>query len=214
MEKSFEERPERSIDDEVKKFKEYIQERRVKWSEEEKIELETDKFDNDESLINTKSVFIEMPYHIISSEISEYIDDGYKIIGFDESSNVLSGTYAKLASFKFGECQIIFKNGKYHIEKIMYKPISTYIEDNEHKLIIYQTVIENFIKTIKRDFYIKNLKSKVDNLVNWYKSTYQQKIQQHIDAHDFYYPTIGHVIDRIRTADEILKSLIRIKDES
>ena len=39
LEKSFEERPERSIDEEVKKFKEYIQERRVKWTEEEKIEF-------------------------------------------------------------------------------------------------------------------------------------------------------------------------------
>ncbi|MFX0137165.1 MAG: hypothetical protein ACFFDN_26230 [Candidatus Hodarchaeota archaeon] len=214
LEKSFEERPERSIDEEVKKFKEYIQERRVKWTEEEKIELETDKFDNDESLKNTNCVFAEMPHHIIDGELSDYIDEGYKIIGFDESSNALSGTYAKLASFKFGECQIMFKNGKYYTEKIMYKPISTYIEDNEHKLIIYQTVIENFIKTIKRDFHIGPLKKKVDNLVNWYESTYRPKIEEHINAHDFYYPTLGHVIDRIRTADEILKSLVRIKDKS
>ena len=214
LEKSFEERPERSIDEEVKKFKEYIQERRVKWTEEEKIELETDKFDNDESLKNTNCVFAEMPHHIIDGELLDYIDDGYKIIGFDESSNALSGTYAKLASFKFGECQIIFRNGKYNKVKTMYKPISTYIEDNEHKLIIYQTVIENFIKAIKKEFYVGNLKDKVDKLIDWFESTYKQKIEDHIKAHDFYYPTIGHVIDRIRTADEILKSLIRIKDES
>ena len=155
-----------------------------------------------------------MPHHIIEGELTEYIDDGYKIIGFDESSNTLSGTYAKLASFKFGECQVMFKNGEYYIEKIMYKPINTYIEDNEHKLIIYQTVIENFIKTIKRDFYVGALKVKIDKLINWYNSTYRQKIEKHINAHDFYYPTLGHVIDRIRTADEILKTLIRIKDES
>jgi hypothetical protein len=214
LEKSFEERHERSIDDEVKKFKEYIQERRVKWTEEEKIELETDKFDNDESLKNTNCIFIEMPHHIFKGELTQYIDDGYKIIGFDESSNTFSGTYAKLASFKFGECQIILKNGKYQIDKIMYKPISTYIEDNEHKLIIYRTVIENFIKTIKRDFYVGKLKDRIDKLENWFNSTYKTKINQHINAHDFYYPTLGHVIDRIRTADEILKSLFRIKEES
>ena len=142
-----------------------------------------------------------MPHYLIEGELTEYIDDNYKIIGFDESSNTFSGTYAKLASFKFGECQIRFKDGEYIKEKIMYKPISTYIEDNEHKLIIYQTVIENFIKTIKRGFYIGTLKDKVDKLVTWYKSTYKQKIEQHINAHDFYYPTLGHVIDRIRTAD-------------
>ncbi|MFX1390437.1 MAG: hypothetical protein ACFE9Z_10270 [Promethearchaeota archaeon] len=214
MEQSFEERPERSIDDEVKKFKEYIQERRVKWTEEEKIELETDKFDNDESLKNTNSIFIEMPHHLIEGELTQYVEDGYKIIGFDESSNTFSGTYARLASFKFGECQILLNNGRYNIEKIMYKPISTYIEDNEHKLIIYKTVIENFIRKIKRDFYVGKLKDKVDKLVDWYNSTYKNKIEQHITAHDFYYPTLGHVIDRIRTADEILKTLIRIKEES
>ena len=155
-----------------------------------------------------------MPHYLIEGELTEYIDNNYKIIGFDESSNTFSGTYAKLASFKFGECQIRFKNGEYIKEKIMYKPISTYIEDNEHKLIIYQTVIENFIKTIKREFYVGTLKEKVDKLTTWYKSTYKQKIEQHINFHDFYYPTLGHVIDRIRTADEILKSLIRIKEES
>ncbi|MFX1410382.1 MAG: hypothetical protein ACFFA6_08515, partial [Promethearchaeota archaeon] len=36
----------------------------------------------------------------------------------------------------------------------------------------------------------------------------------HIKAHDFYYPSMGHVVDRIRTADEVLKSLIRIKEVS
>ncbi|MFX1327178.1 MAG: hypothetical protein ACFE91_03415 [Promethearchaeota archaeon] len=155
-----------------------------------------------------------MPYKIVLGELKDYVNDDYKIIGFDESSNTRSGTYAKLASFKFGECQIMFKDGKYHKQKIMYKPISAYIEDNEHKLIIYKTVIENFIKTIRREFYRENLKDKIDKLINWYESTYKRKIANHINAHDFYYPTLGHVIDRIRTADEILKSLIRIKDES
>jgi hypothetical protein len=214
LEKSFDERPARSIDEEVEKFKKFIQEKRVKWTEEEKIELETDKFDTDESIKNTSSHFSDMPNVIIDEKLDDYIDNKYRIIGFDESSNTLSGTYAKLSSFKFGEGQIIFENGKYKKDLIMYKPISAYIEDNEHKLIMYKTVIENFIKTIKRDFYIGSLKDKIDKLEEWYEITYKKKIKAYIEAHNFYYPSLGHVIDRIRSADEILKTLIRIKEES
>ena len=214
LEKSFDERPERFIDEEVEKFKKFFKERHVKWTEEEKIELETDKFDTDESIKNSNLHFADMAYDIIGEDFTDYIDNNYKIIGFDESSNTFSGTYAKLASFKFGEGQLTYKNGKYKKKLIMYKPISAYIEDNEHKLIIYKTVIENFIKTIKRDFYVGNLKDKIDKLEEWYDSTYKKKIEAHVEAHNFYYPSLGHVIDRIRSADEILKSLIRIKDES
>ena len=155
-----------------------------------------------------------MIHQPIEGELFDYVNDDFKIIGFDESSNTLSGTYAKLASFKFGEGQLTFKDGVYHKEKIMYKPITTYIEDNEHKLIIYKTVIENFVKTIKREFYVGNLKDKVDKLEEWFESTYKKKIDDHINSHAFYYPTLGHVVDRIRTADEILKTLIRIKEIS
>ncbi|MFX1258902.1 MAG: hypothetical protein ACFFAN_13675 [Promethearchaeota archaeon] len=155
-----------------------------------------------------------MEYHIINNELKKYIENGYKIIGFDESSNTFSGTYAKLASFKFGECQLTYENGAYIKELIMYKPISAYIEDNEHKLIIYRDVIENFVETVKRGFGIANLKDDIDKVEDWFVNTYKKKINEHIDAHDFYYPSMGHVIDRIRTADEILKSLIRIRDES
>ena len=155
-----------------------------------------------------------MPREIIEKELTDYINKEYKIIGFDESSNTFSGTYARLGSFKFGEGQITFTDGKYNIEKIMYKPITTYIEDNEHKLIIYQTVIENFVKTIKKVFYVGDLKNFIDKLEEWYETTFSNKIKSAIDNHAFYYPSIGHVVDRIRTADEILKSLIRIKEES
>lgn len=214
LEKSFEQRPERSIDQDIKQFKEYIKDRRLTWSEEEKIELETDKFDTDETLENTGLLFSEMQYDIIKSELKDYINEGYTIIGFDESSYTSSGTYARLATFKFGEGQLSFENGKYKIQKIMYKPITSYIEDNEHKLIIYKTVIENFVKTIKKNFYVGGFKDKVDSLEEWYEETYKKKIDEHIKAHDFYYPSMGHVVDRIRTADESLKTLIRIKELS
>jgi len=214
LEKSINERPERSIDLEIKKFKEYIQEKRLKWTEEEKIELETDKFDDDESIKNSKIVFDEMEHRLIDNDSNDYIENDFRIIGFDESSNTFPGTYARLASFKFGEGEISYKNGKYDLHKIMYKPISCYIEDNEHKLIIYKTVIENFVKTIKKDFYVGNLKDKIDDLEEWFEEIYKKKIEDHIKAHDFYYPSMGHVVDRIRTTDEVLKSLIRIKEES
>ena len=207
-------RPERAIEREIKQFKEFIKERRIHWTEDEKIELETDKFDNDESLENSDIHFSEMRHFLIDQESTDYIKDGYKIIGFDESSNTFSGTYARLASFKFGEGQLAYKDGKYEIQKIMYRPITSYIEDNEHKLIIYKTVIENFVKTIKSVFYKGNLKQKIDDLEEWYEETYSKKIDDAINNHAFYYPSMGHVVDRIRTADESLKSLIRIKEES
>ncbi|MFX1275809.1 MAG: hypothetical protein ACFFBP_16770 [Promethearchaeota archaeon] len=155
-----------------------------------------------------------MTHHIFSRELKDLLQHDFKIIGFDESSNTFSGTYARLASFKFGEGQLTFKNGKYQKELIMYKPITAYIEDNEHKLIIYRYVIQNFVDTIKNSFYKGNLKNEIDKLDKWFENTYKKKIDDHINAHNFYYPSMGHVIDRIRTADEILKSLIRIRDES
>ena len=109
LDESFEKRPERAVDQEIKQFKEFIKERRINWTEEEKIELETDKFDNDESLKNSSIHFSEMLYSIVDHELKDYINKEFKIIGFDESSNTFSGTYARLASFKFGEGQVIYK---------------------------------------------------------------------------------------------------------
>jgi hypothetical protein len=54
-----------------------------------------------------------MPHLAVGKESMNYVRDNYEIIGFDESSNTFSGTYAKLASFKFGECHLTFKNGEY-----------------------------------------------------------------------------------------------------
>ena len=56
LEESIKNRPERAIDQEIKQFKEFIKERRIFWTKDEKIELETDKFDNDESLENNKCI--------------------------------------------------------------------------------------------------------------------------------------------------------------
>ncbi len=209
-------RPERSNDHDIKQFKEFIKSNKITWTEEEKRELEDPDptSSSDERLRNMGAHFSEMPHIEIEVELVDYVDNGFKIIGFDESSNTLSGTYARLGSFKFGEGQITLIDGKYNINKIMYKPITTYIEDNEHKLIIYQTVIENFVKNVKRVFYVGDLKNFIDELEDWYETTFSNKIKSAIDNHAFYYPSIAHVVDRIRTADEILKSLIRIKEES
>ncbi|MFX0000010.1 MAG: DNA double-strand break repair nuclease NurA [Candidatus Hodarchaeota archaeon] len=216
MEESINNRPEGSFDPDIKQFKEFIKSNKITWTEEEKKELEDPDPTSsaEEKLRNTGAHFSEMPYIRIEESLIDYVDKGFKIIGFDESSNTKSGTYAILGSFKFGEGQVTLTDGKYNIEKIMYKPISTYIEDNEHKLIIYQTVIENFVKTIKKIFYIGDLKNFIDELEEWYETTFSNKIKSAIDNHAFYYPSIAHVVDRIRTADEILKSLIRIKEES
>ncbi len=214
LEKSFEKRPEHSVDQEVLLFKQHIKDRKVNWTKEEKLELETDKFDTDETLSNTQVHFSELKYNIIAKSLNSYVKKGYRIIGFDESSNTMTGTYALLASFKFGECQLTFNDGKYQKEKIMYPPITAYIEDNDHKLIIYRDVIKNFIEVLKMNFGQGPLKNNLIELEKWFKEKYRKKIDSHIDGHDFYYPSMGHVVDRIRTADEILKSIIRIIEVS
>lgn len=155
-----------------------------------------------------------MPHQVINGDLKDYITNDYKIVGFDESSYTNSGTYGRLAAFKFGEAQIKYKDGKFFKELIMYKPIYAYIEDNVHKLIIYRDIIENFIKKLKSVFYKGSLKYNIDEIENWFENTYRKKIDRYIKDHNYYYPSLGHVIDRIRTADEILKSLIRIKEES
>jgi hypothetical protein len=155
-----------------------------------------------------------MPYKLIKGELKKYIDEGYTLIGFDESSNTFPGTYGKLASFKFGECHISLKDGQYQKNLIMYKPILAYIEDNLHKLTIYKEVIKKFISRLKKEFYTGSLRSNIDKIEQWFNTTYKKKIDDNIDAYNYYYPSIGHVVDRIRTADEILKSMIRIKDIS
>ena len=203
------------MDEEVEKFRENLKRGGGTWSREEKIELEyeSDKL-SDSTLKNVGSTWKDLEPYKIDDSLKDYVDGDYKIIGFDESSNTRSWTYSKLASFKFGECQLSFKDGKYHKELIMYKPILTYIEDNKHKLIIYKTVIKKFIKTIKNQFYVGSLKNPIDDLVDWFEKTYVKKIDGYIDAYNYYQPSLGHVVDRIRTADEALKSLIRIKEES
>ncbi len=214
IEKSFEKRPERAVDSEIQKFKEFIKDKKVRWTEEEKIELEMDNFDANEVLRNISVHFSEMTHQLIDGELKDYMDEGYTIIGFDESSTTFSGTYARLAGFKFGEAQLQLKDGRYDEKIYMYKPIHAYIEDNEHKLIIYRDVIEDFVNIIKAKFYNSGMQNEIDRLEMWYKSTYKTKIESHINSHAFYYPSIGHVVDRIRTADEILKSLIRIAELS
>ena len=96
-------RPERSIDHEIKKFKDFIKFNRITWTEEEKIELEDpDPTSSAEKrLKNTGTHFAEMPHFEIKIELKDYVNKNLKIIGFDESSNTFSGTYAKLGSFKF-----------------------------------------------------------------------------------------------------------------
>ena len=214
LDDSLKKRTDNSPDQIIRRFKESMKGRITNWTKDEKVELETDKFDTDDPLENSTKLCIDMPHQIIKEDLSDYIDEDYKIIAFDESSYTNTGTYGKIAAFKFGECQINYKNGKYKKDLIMYKPIFAYIEDNVHKLVIYRDVIENFIKKLKKEFYHSSLKYNIDEVEDWFENTYKKKIDKYINEHNYYYPSLSHVVDRIRTADEILKSLIRIKDES
>ncbi|MFW9951590.1 MAG: DNA double-strand break repair nuclease NurA [Candidatus Thorarchaeota archaeon] len=214
LEESINTRPNDSPELIIKRFREGFKNKITSWTEDEKVELETDKFDTDDPLQNSGKLCSEMPKYLIKGELEEYVNQGFTLVGFDESSNTFPGTYGKLASFKFGECQVSLVDGKYHKNLIMYKPLLAYVEDNLHKLTIYKNVIRKFILRLKRDFYIGTLKYNIDNLEKWFETTYKKKIDENINSYNYYYPSIGHVIDRIRTADEILKTMIRIKDIS
>ncbi|MHA2287174.1 MAG: hypothetical protein ACXABG_00180 [Promethearchaeota archaeon] len=182
------------------------------WTKDEKIELETDNLEV--PLENSKKLCIDMTHYLLKGVSNDYTDKNFKVIGFDESSYTNTGTYGKIAAFKFGECQINYNNSEYKKNLVMYKPIFAYIEDNLHKLVIYRDVIENFVKKLKNEFYHGSLKYNIDDIEDWFENTFKKKIDKNIKDHNYYYPSLGHVIDRIRTADEILKSLIRIRDES
>ncbi len=214
LEDSLNSRPKDSPELIIKRFRDGIKNNINSWTKDEKVELETDKFDTDDPLQNAGKLCNQMPYFLIKGELRDYIDNGYTLIGFDESSNTFSGTYGKLASFKFGECHNSFENGRYKKKLIMYKPTLAYIEDNLHKLTIYKEVIEKFIKTLKKEFNIGSLKYNIEKLEHWFNNKYKKKIDDHIKAYNYYYPSMGHVVDRIRTADEILKTMIRIKEIS
>ena len=162
FEKSLETRPKDSPELIIQKFRDGIKSRITTWTKEEKIELETDKFETDDPLQNAGKLCNEMDHFFVKGELEEYINQDYRIIGFDESSNTFPGTYGKLASFKCGECEVTFKNGRYNKELVMYKPTLVYIEDNLHKLKVYKEVIENFIKKLKKEFYFGSLKYDID----------------------------------------------------
>ncbi|MFO8018135.1 MAG: hypothetical protein R6U96_05830 [Promethearchaeia archaeon] len=149
-----------------------------------------------------------------SGKKHQYIKKDCKIIGFDESSKTCSGTYSKLSVYKFGEGQIAYKNDKYDKDLTMFEPMIAYIEDDDHKLKIYKSIIKNFIATIKDNFYVNPLQGSIDQLEKWYKSKFKKELEERIGNSDFRRPSIKHIINRIRTSDEILKSLIRIRDIS
>jgi hypothetical protein len=214
LEESINSRPNDSPELIIQRFREGFKNKSTNWTEDEKIELETDKFDSDDPLQNADKLCSEMPNYIIDGELKDYVKQGYILVGFDESSNTFPGTYGKLTSFKFGECHVSLRDGQYQKNMIMYKPLLAYIEDNLHKLTIYREVIKKFIARLKREFYIGCLKENIDNLEKWFNTTYKKKIDSNIKAYNYYYPSLGHVVDRIRTADEILKSMIRIKEIS
>ncbi|MFX0074989.1 MAG: hypothetical protein ACFE96_06070 [Candidatus Hermodarchaeota archaeon] len=212
MDESLKKRTSESPDQIIRRFKENMKGKITNWTKDEKIELEADNLDI--PLENSQKLCIDMTHYLLKGVSSDFIEEDFKIIGFDESSYTNAGTYGRIAAFKFGECQVSYKNSEYKKKKIMYKPIFAYIEDNLHKLVIYRDVIENFVKKLKSEFYHGSLKYNIDDIEDWFENTFKKKIDKNINDHNYYYPSLGHVIDRIRTADEILKSLIRIRDES
>ncbi len=228
LKRSLNNRPSDSNDKDIETIREQIQSGLLSFNDEEKLDF----FSEQEILTlkdselgrklypqlkyaNADHHFFEMDYDLIQKTIEDYIENQVKIIGFDESSKTCpkSSDYAKLLICKFGEGHISFKDGKYIREKIMYKPITAYIEDNDHKLMVYKEVIENFIDTLKKNFYVGELKTNIDEIYEWFEA-HKKSINERIKTHSYHHPKLKHIVNRIRTSDEILKSLIRIKEES
>ncbi|MFO8018136.1 MAG: hypothetical protein R6U96_05835 [Promethearchaeia archaeon] len=207
--------PEDTINDQINEFKKQIKSGKITLKNEEKIESVEESEEQEEKLLQRNEVhFTDCPYHFLDDPLMDYVNNDYTIVAFDESSRSYSGTYARLAYCKFGEGQLKFDGDKYEKEKIMYSPIDGYIRDDVHKLKIYKNIGKQFVDTIEQNFYKGEMKNSVKDLKDWYQNTFAQDLDDDIQDQNYLKPTLGHVVDRLRTTDEILKSLIRVKELS
>ncbi|MHC1590848.1 MAG: DNA double-strand break repair nuclease NurA [Candidatus Helarchaeales archaeon] len=183
--------------------------------EREEIEEDSDFFEDEElydeednlphSLEEVKPVLNTKP-------IEDFYKNGYTIVAFDESSQSIQGAYARLTAMKFGECHQLLEGNKWKLRKYTYKPTFFFVEDTSQKIVIYKKAIREFVETILSEFNGTELEEKARLLIKWYKKIFVNHLNKALKKHKYKIPPIGRVIDRIRTADEALRSILRMKE--
>lgn len=178
----------------------------IKWTKEERDLKE--KYIQDPNLEKTEIILDEMKPIGLPKIDDTFLKNGGLLVGFDESSTSRSGTYAKLSCFKFGESQVSFEDAKYKYRNYMYEPLFGYIEDSYQKIKVYTSAIENFVKNLEEEFKGSSLETSVEEIRKWFERIFPRDTQKEWDKRQ---PTIGIIIDRIRTADELLCTIFRMK---
>ncbi|MFX0133271.1 MAG: DNA double-strand break repair nuclease NurA [Candidatus Hodarchaeota archaeon] len=170
---------------------------------------EEDQKDEEDNLPTT----IEESKPICSIEANEtYFKNNFTVVAFDESSFSITGTYAKLVSLKFGECHQTPDGNRWNIKQYAYRPTLVYLEDSSQKITIYKMGIRKFVETIYNEFITTSLKTDAKNLSEWYEEVFVPKMDDRLENKKYKLPTLPHVVDRLRTADELLRSILRMKE--
>lgn len=185
---------------------EELKKRNVQWTKEakeirEKYQKELDK--------EKTEIFIKNMKHTpIDGVDNTFFEKGGLLVGFDESQQSKIGTYARVSNFKFGESQVSFENGKYKYRDYMYEPLFGYLEDSYQKVVVYTNAAENFIINLEYEFKGTPLEPLVAEIRKWREKVFPTERDLEW-KHNL--PSVGHVADRIRTADELLGTVIRMK---
>jgi hypothetical protein len=185
---------------------EELKKKHIEWTpeakeirEQYKKELEKEKTD----------IIIEQMKHTRIEGVNDtFFKQGGLLIGFDESQQSKIGTYARVSCFKFGESQISFENGKYRFRDYMYEPSFGYIEDSYQKVDIYTNAAENFVSNLEEEFKGTPLEHSINEIRKWRDKVFPTETGLEW-KHNL--PSVGHVADRIRAADELLCTVIRMK---
>lgn len=183
-----------------------LKQKYIKWTKEAK-ELK-EKFESEFSKEKTELIIEKMKIIKILNCDDSFFKNGGLLVGFDESQQSKIGTYARISCFKFGESQVWFEDGKYKFRDYMYKPMMGYLEDSYQKVRAYKKAINNFVKNLEHEFQGTPLLSSVIKIKDWYEKIFPYDIN---DEWDRNMPTVGHVADRIRTADELICTILRMK---
>jgi len=141
-----------------------------------------------------------------------FFKDNVTLVAFDESSFSIRGTYARLVSMKFGECHQTPRENRWEIKQYAYKPTLIYLEDTSQKISIYKMGIKNFVNMIYNEFEHTPLKDDAFRLVEWYEDVFEPDMDDRLKNKKYKLPTLIHVVDRLRTADELLRSIIRMHE--
>ena len=180
--------------------------KRVEKEEEENLE-------NPDPKLKEEPHTFEIPHLEILTGIKpddEYIEKGIIFHAFDESTVSAAGDYARIIAYKFAEAIIDPNKGGLRCETVHNEPMLVYLEDTLQKVHIYYKVIKNFVEKISEKFEKTPLKKEILDVKDWFNKVFEPVIVDAITRKNQQYVGMKYVQDRIRTADELLRSILTI----